>query len=176
MIGGMPSAPTSWRTSSVFAPKPRLRTGCAAPSTGISSNERWWRAIQTGAYRDWMKLQYGAALTGSMQLNKPSPPTDARRLDAQAMQTLKEVAAEFAYFNSAASEKNDVEGGSCVDFDFDLGGRGRSTARRCLSLPIVAATRRRFRRTPCLAIGGLASSRSELSAQSRRADGWRDGD
>ena len=28
-------------------------------------NERWWRAIQTGAYRDWMKLQYGAALTGS---------------------------------------------------------------------------------------------------------------
>ena len=29
------------------------------------NNERWWRAIQTGAYRDWMKLQYGAALTGS---------------------------------------------------------------------------------------------------------------
>ena len=28
-------------------------------------NERWWRAIQTGAYRDWMKLQYGSALTGS---------------------------------------------------------------------------------------------------------------
>jgi dTDP-glucose 4,6-dehydratase len=28
-------------------------------------NEGWWRAIQTGAYRDWMKLQYGAALTGS---------------------------------------------------------------------------------------------------------------
>src|SRR5262249_17733913 len=26
-------------------------------------NERWWRAIQTGAYRDWMKLQYGATLT-----------------------------------------------------------------------------------------------------------------
>jgi hypothetical protein len=25
----------------------------------------WWRAIQTGEYRDWMKLQYGAALTGS---------------------------------------------------------------------------------------------------------------
>jgi dTDP-glucose 4,6-dehydratase len=30
------------------------------------SNERWWRAVQTGAYRDWMKLQYGAALTGSI--------------------------------------------------------------------------------------------------------------
>jgi dTDP-glucose 4,6-dehydratase len=29
------------------------------------NNERWWRAIQSGAYRDWMKLQYGAALTGS---------------------------------------------------------------------------------------------------------------
>ena len=29
-------------------------------------NERWWRAIQTGAYRDWMKLQYGAASTGSI--------------------------------------------------------------------------------------------------------------
>ena len=28
-------------------------------------NEHWWRAIRTGAYRDWMKLQYGAALTGS---------------------------------------------------------------------------------------------------------------
>jgi dTDP-glucose 4,6-dehydratase len=28
-------------------------------------NEGWWRAIQTGAYCEWMKLQYGAALTGS---------------------------------------------------------------------------------------------------------------
>jgi len=27
------------------------------------ANEHWWRAVQTGAYRDWMKLQYGAALT-----------------------------------------------------------------------------------------------------------------
>jgi dTDP-glucose 4,6-dehydratase len=26
------------------------------------TNERWWRAIQSGAYRDWIKLQYGAAL------------------------------------------------------------------------------------------------------------------
>jgi dTDP-glucose 4,6-dehydratase len=30
------------------------------------SNERWWRAIQTGAYREWMKLQYGGGLTGSI--------------------------------------------------------------------------------------------------------------
>jgi bifunctional enzyme CysN/CysC len=38
-------------------------------------------------------------------VNKPSPPTEARLLDAQAMQTLKEVATEFAVFNSAASDK-----------------------------------------------------------------------
>ncbi len=38
-------------------------------------------------------------------MNKLWPPTDARLLDAQAMQTLKEVATEFAYFNSAASGK-----------------------------------------------------------------------
>jgi bifunctional enzyme CysN/CysC len=36
-------------------------------------------------------------------------PTDPRRLDAQAIHTLKEVAAEFAYFNSVAGEKNDVD-------------------------------------------------------------------
>ena len=24
------------------------------------TNERWWRSVQTGAYRDWIKLQYGA--------------------------------------------------------------------------------------------------------------------
>jgi bifunctional enzyme CysN/CysC len=38
-------------------------------------------------------------------VNKPSPPTEARLLDAQATQTLKQVAAEFASFNAAASEK-----------------------------------------------------------------------
>jgi len=38
-------------------------------------------------------------------VNKLSPATDARLLDAQAMQTLKEVAAEFASFNAAASGK-----------------------------------------------------------------------
>jgi dTDP-glucose 4,6-dehydratase len=27
------------------------------------SNENWWRAIQSGAYRDWMKLQYGTVLS-----------------------------------------------------------------------------------------------------------------
>jgi bifunctional enzyme CysN/CysC len=47
---------------------------------------------------------------GINQLNKPSLPTDPHRLDVQAIHTLKEVAAEFAYFNSIAWEKNDVEG------------------------------------------------------------------
>ena len=42
-------------------------------------------------------------------MNKPSLPTDPRRLDAQAIHTLKEVAAEFAYFSSVGGEKNDVE-------------------------------------------------------------------
>jgi bifunctional enzyme CysN/CysC len=40
-------------------------------------------------------------------VNKPSPPTEARLLDAQAMQTLKEVATEFAVFRSAAGGKAD---------------------------------------------------------------------
>jgi bifunctional enzyme CysN/CysC len=38
-------------------------------------------------------------------VNKPSPPTEARLLDARAMQTLKEVTTEFAVFKSAASGK-----------------------------------------------------------------------
>jgi bifunctional enzyme CysN/CysC len=43
-------------------------------------------------------------------VNKQSPPTEARLLDAQAMQMLKEVATEFAAFNSAASGKADAKG------------------------------------------------------------------
>jgi bifunctional enzyme CysN/CysC len=43
-------------------------------------------------------------------VNKPSLPTEARLLDAQAMQTLKEVATEFAVFSSAASGKVDPKG------------------------------------------------------------------
>jgi bifunctional enzyme CysN/CysC len=42
-------------------------------------------------------------------VNKLSPPTDARLLDAQAMQTLQEVATEFAAFNSAARGKIDAK-------------------------------------------------------------------
>ena len=36
-IGGTPSAPISWRTSSAFAPRLRLRMGFVALSTGIST-------------------------------------------------------------------------------------------------------------------------------------------
>jgi bifunctional enzyme CysN/CysC len=43
-------------------------------------------------------------------VNKPSPPTEARLLDAQAMQTLMEVATEVAIFNSAASGRADPRG------------------------------------------------------------------
>ena len=93
-----------------FRAETTLADGLCRTVDWYLNNECWWRAIQTGAYRDWMKLQYGAALTGSLHLNKPSPPSDPLRLDAQAMHTLKEVAVEFAYFSSVAGEKNDVEG------------------------------------------------------------------
>jgi bifunctional enzyme CysN/CysC len=43
-------------------------------------------------------------------VNKPSLPTEARLLDAQAMQTLREVATEVAIFNSAASGKAGPKG------------------------------------------------------------------
>ena len=43
-------------------------------------------------------------------MNKQFPPTEARLLDAQAMQVLKEVATEFAVFNSAATGKADSRG------------------------------------------------------------------
>ncbi len=109
-------------------------------------------------------------------MNKPSPPTEARLLDAQAMQTLKEVAVEFAFFNSAASGKIGSRAPG-VDFDLDVGGCGRSIRTTMPSrAPISRSNRRRFRGAHCLAIGSRASSRTRLSAQSRRADRWRDGD
>jgi bifunctional enzyme CysN/CysC len=45
-------------------------------------------------------------------VNKPSPPTESRRLDAQAIQTLREVATEFAFFNSTAKGKCEIQGAS----------------------------------------------------------------
>jgi bifunctional enzyme CysN/CysC len=42
-------------------------------------------------------------------VNEPSPPTEARLLDAKAMGALKQVATEFAAFNSAASSKVDAK-------------------------------------------------------------------
>jgi hypothetical protein len=44
-------------------------------------------------------------------VNKPSPPTESRRLDAQAIQTLRQLASEFAFFNSAATAKREAQEG-----------------------------------------------------------------
>jgi bifunctional enzyme CysN/CysC len=65
-----------------------------------------------------MKLRYGTVLKGINQLNKPSPLTDPRRLDAQANQILREVAAQFAFFNSAARTEHspEVDHASISDF------------------------------------------------------------
>jgi dTDP-glucose 4,6-dehydratase len=30
------------------------------------ANEQWWQAIQNGAYRDWIELQYGAIQAGTI--------------------------------------------------------------------------------------------------------------
>jgi dTDP-D-glucose 4,6-dehydratase len=48
-----------------FCAETTLADGLLRTVDWYLDNEQWWRAIQTGAYRDWMKLQYGAALTGS---------------------------------------------------------------------------------------------------------------
>src|SRR2546429_7556547 len=45
-------------------------------------------------------------------MNKPSPPSESRRFDAQAIQTFREVAAEFSFFNAAATGKCEAQGGS----------------------------------------------------------------
>jgi bifunctional enzyme CysN/CysC len=44
-------------------------------------------------------------------LNKPAQPSEPRRLDAQAIDVLRGVAVEFAFFNSAAKGKTDAERG-----------------------------------------------------------------
>ena len=48
-----------------FRAETRLADGLRRTVEWYLDNEDWWRAIQTGAYRDWIKLQYGVALTGS---------------------------------------------------------------------------------------------------------------
>ena len=48
-----------------FRAETELANGLRRTVDWYLNNERWWHAIQTGAYREWMKLQYGAALTGS---------------------------------------------------------------------------------------------------------------
>jgi dTDP-glucose 4,6-dehydratase len=43
-----------------------LADGLARTIDWYLANETWWRRIQSGAHRDWIKLQYGAQLTGSV--------------------------------------------------------------------------------------------------------------
>ena len=47
-----------------FRAETTLAEGLARSVDWYLNNERWWRTVQTGANRDWMKLQYGATLTG----------------------------------------------------------------------------------------------------------------
>jgi dTDP-glucose 4,6-dehydratase len=43
-----------------FQPRTTLADGLTRTVEWYLSNEKWWRQIQTGAYRDWIKLHYGA--------------------------------------------------------------------------------------------------------------------
>jgi len=42
-----------------------LKQGLRRTIDWYLANEPWWRSIQSGAYRDWMKLQYGDVLRGA---------------------------------------------------------------------------------------------------------------
>jgi dTDP-glucose 4,6-dehydratase len=44
-----------------FRARTSFAEGLSAAVDWYIANELWWRAIQGGAYRDWIKLQYGAA-------------------------------------------------------------------------------------------------------------------
>jgi dTDP-glucose 4,6-dehydratase len=43
-----------------FRARTALAAGIERTVDWYLSNHDWWRAVQTGAYRDWIKLQYGA--------------------------------------------------------------------------------------------------------------------
>jgi dTDP-glucose 4,6-dehydratase len=43
-----------------FRARTPLTKGIALTIDWYLANETWWRAIQTGVYRDWIRLQYGA--------------------------------------------------------------------------------------------------------------------
>jgi dTDP-glucose 4,6-dehydratase len=44
-----------------FRPRSSFAEGLARTVDWYLANESWWRTIQDGAYRDWIKLQYGTA-------------------------------------------------------------------------------------------------------------------
>lgn len=48
-----------------FRAKTSLADGMARTVDWYLSSEDWWRPIQTGAYQDWIKLQYGAGNAGA---------------------------------------------------------------------------------------------------------------
>jgi dTDP-glucose 4,6-dehydratase len=48
-----------------FRARTSFADGLARTVDWYLANESWWRSIQNGAYRNWIKLQYGSALTGS---------------------------------------------------------------------------------------------------------------
>ena len=48
-----------------FRAETKLADGLARTVDWYLTNEAWWRRIQSGAHRDWIKLHYGAVLTES---------------------------------------------------------------------------------------------------------------
>jgi len=48
-----------------FRAQTSFADGLARTINWYLDHEDWWRSVQSGAYRDWIKLQYGGALTGS---------------------------------------------------------------------------------------------------------------
>ena len=49
-----------------FRAKTKLADGLSRTIDWYLANEAWWRRIRSGAYRDWMELQYGTELKGSL--------------------------------------------------------------------------------------------------------------
>jgi dTDP-glucose 4,6-dehydratase len=44
-----------------FKARTALAAGLASTIDWYLANEPWWRAIQSGEYRNWIKLQYGSS-------------------------------------------------------------------------------------------------------------------
>jgi dTDP-glucose 4,6-dehydratase len=44
-----------------FRPRTVIKDGLEATVDWYLANENWWKPIQSGQYRDWMRRQYGMA-------------------------------------------------------------------------------------------------------------------